>query len=681
MKRWKALRSLVVGGQRPSSTRAAERLVEKHYATVYNLAYRTLAQRQDAEDIAQQTFLRAMPRLDELAGQDAAGWLCRVAANLCIDELRRSQRRHSSGRLADETWDELASPGPFGSPEATLEQRELRLAVWRATLALPPQQRLALALREWHGMSYAQVAGALSTSVSAVETLLFRARQGFRRAYEQRLIQPTADDAGCAWCLERLSASVDDELSVAERRRVDDHVEHCPTCRFAAGELRTTSRLYALLPLFVPALPAKAALLTAISGIGAASVGSALKVAGAGAAGAAAANASGGLTDIGSAVTIGAGTAAVAGAAAGSAGTIGAGSAAAGLGSSATVVGATGLAGASVGASGAAGAGAAGVAGSSVAGSSALAGAASALGAAKSGMAAVAVAAAIGTALWSSSQPEVPTPLAEKAPLVSQADTALADLDARLGLTSHASWTSPSTVVIESDATEADAGQPADAQDAPAAVVMTTAQVEHSPVAGHARDQQEESAEKRSQAQQTVSSQARGQTDRSAEDEDSPQASEQADRVAEAEDRPRARPSELVQADGRQSTVAGHDQTEQADASESTRVGDDPSDQARAGTWRQVGHDLSAQIGSRASTQAVADQPVPGGADDESPTRLDESPTPLAAGRLAHVVATSQAGEDGPGTVQQPVSAPAGMAAPDHHAARHDPGDDDNPAD
>jgi RNA polymerase sigma factor (sigma-70 family) len=151
-----------------------------------------------------------MPRLDELAGQDAAGWLCRVAANLCIDELRRSQRRHSSGRLADETWDELASPGPFGSPEATLEQRELRLAVWRATLALPPQQRLALALREWHGMSYAQVAGALSTSVSAVETLLFRARQGFRRAYEQRLIQPTADDAGCAWCLERLSASVDD---------------------------------------------------------------------------------------------------------------------------------------------------------------------------------------------------------------------------------------------------------------------------------------------------------------------------------------------------------------------------------------------------------------------------------------------------------------------------------------
>src|SRR5262245_51046190 len=76
-----------------AARRTLDQLVERHYAVVYNLAYRTLGRRQDAEDIAQQTFARALTRLPELRDDGAAGsWLCRIAVNLCIDELRRRER-------------------------------------------------------------------------------------------------------------------------------------------------------------------------------------------------------------------------------------------------------------------------------------------------------------------------------------------------------------------------------------------------------------------------------------------------------------------------------------------------------------------------------------------------------------------------------------------------------------
>ena len=299
---------------------ALEVLVMHHYATVYDLALRTLGRREDAEDVAQGTFLRALSHLGALREPAAArAWLCRIAANLCVDELR--QRQRASGRRRDSRASATASvgetgttqttpvdaggepvgvtaPGEWGAeasilplndvpdpdrlstPAAAVELRELRLRVWQATLALPPAQRLALALRELHAMTYAEIAAALDTSVPAVETLLFRSRQAFRRAFmalpgqtdgmgqiaagaatagspdtPQRVGRsrprdlPSGSDLSCHWVLSRLSASVDGELSRAEARSVTAHVARCPSCRFASRELRATRRLYALAPL------------------------------------------------------------------------------------------------------------------------------------------------------------------------------------------------------------------------------------------------------------------------------------------------------------------------------------------------------------------------------------------------------------------------------------------------
>src|SRR3954470_16529268 len=67
----------------------ADELIAQYYDKVFNLAFRTLGRREDAEDIAQQAFLRALPRLGELRAPEAAGaWLYRITSNLCLDLLR-----------------------------------------------------------------------------------------------------------------------------------------------------------------------------------------------------------------------------------------------------------------------------------------------------------------------------------------------------------------------------------------------------------------------------------------------------------------------------------------------------------------------------------------------------------------------------------------------------------------
>src|SRR5713101_5491896 len=155
-----------------------ENLVKSHYAVVYNLAYRVLRRREDAEDVAQQTFARALPRLGDLRQPAAAGrWLCRITANLCVDELRRRSSQGNAAEIDGAALDDLADEDVLRIPMAAAELHETRLRVWRAALALPPRQRLALALRESHQMSYVEISAARGTiSVAAVETLLFRAR-------------------------------------------------------------------------------------------------------------------------------------------------------------------------------------------------------------------------------------------------------------------------------------------------------------------------------------------------------------------------------------------------------------------------------------------------------------------------------------------------------------------------
>jgi len=151
-------------------------LVQLHQHAVYNLAYRMLGERGEAEDAAQETFLRAYAHLDRYdSDRPFRTWLLSIASNHCIDRLRKR-------RL---TWLSLEEPLPahpaLNSNEVEPEDAVIlneRGALIQAMLAeLPPDYRAAVVLRYWYDLSYTEIAEVLDTTESAVKSRLFRARQ------------------------------------------------------------------------------------------------------------------------------------------------------------------------------------------------------------------------------------------------------------------------------------------------------------------------------------------------------------------------------------------------------------------------------------------------------------------------------------------------------------------------
>lgn len=154
--------------------RAFARLVDRHLPMVHRLAWRTLGVEADAEDVAQETFLRAhrqMPRWQ--AGQARfSTWLYRVALNLCQDHLRRRRDWVPIDTMELIDHDDV--------PDRTLERAEALRGVAEAIAALPRRQREALLLCHFEGQSNAEAARVLDVSVDALESLLARARRNLR---------------------------------------------------------------------------------------------------------------------------------------------------------------------------------------------------------------------------------------------------------------------------------------------------------------------------------------------------------------------------------------------------------------------------------------------------------------------------------------------------------------------
>lgn len=153
---------------------AAELLVARHLRRIHAFCRRMLRDGGDAEDVAQEVFLRAWkaaPRWREGEAKFET-WLYRVAANLCVDQLRR--RRRYSG---DEP-PEQADLAPAAADQMMARQRADRVAA--AVAELPERQRIAIILCHYQEMTNIEAAAALSLSVDALESLLARARRGLR---------------------------------------------------------------------------------------------------------------------------------------------------------------------------------------------------------------------------------------------------------------------------------------------------------------------------------------------------------------------------------------------------------------------------------------------------------------------------------------------------------------------
>jgi RNA polymerase sigma factor (sigma-70 family) len=221
----------------PSATadRAFERLYKRHVHEVYRYVLAVLRNQADAEDATQSTFLsayRAFCRGEEPL--KPRNWLLKIAHNECRQRFRAASRRPR-----EVEWDErTAAPG---LDETVPTADEIRTALAHLSF----NQRSALVMRELEGRSYAEIGGILDLSVSAVETLLFRARRALREQLEGALT--------CGEAEATLSRRIDGRLPLPEQRALRAHLRECREC--ATLERKQRARRAAVKRLGIIQLP------------------------------------------------------------------------------------------------------------------------------------------------------------------------------------------------------------------------------------------------------------------------------------------------------------------------------------------------------------------------------------------------------------------------------------------
>ncbi len=168
-------------------------LVRRYERDVFNLAYRMLSERGEAEDAAQEAFTRAYVNLDRYdMARPFKTWLLSITSNHCIDRIRRRRLIWLSLEEPLPPHPALTSDAP-GPEEATLNN-ERNLLVQDLLDELSPDYRLAVVLRYWYDLSYAEIAEMLDTTESAIKSRLFRARQTLAERLDSRSV-PLLDPA------------------------------------------------------------------------------------------------------------------------------------------------------------------------------------------------------------------------------------------------------------------------------------------------------------------------------------------------------------------------------------------------------------------------------------------------------------------------------------------------------
>lgn len=155
---------------------------------IYALAYRVIGREEDARDVCQETFLRAFRALPGFKGQAKfSSWLYRIALNLCRDWMRR-QRRVPLAELPGDVdpLDLAAERGAIESIEDLVVRRQLSDAVAQAMALLPEEQRTAIILKEYHGMTFQEIADLQGCPLSTVKTRLYQGLSVLRRHLERR---------------------------------------------------------------------------------------------------------------------------------------------------------------------------------------------------------------------------------------------------------------------------------------------------------------------------------------------------------------------------------------------------------------------------------------------------------------------------------------------------------------
>ena len=161
---------------------------------IYALAYRVIGREEDARDVCQETFLRAFRALPGFKGQAKfSSWLYRIALNLCRDWIRR-RRRSPLVEMPEgvDPVDLATERGPVETVEDLVSRKELGDAVADAMALLPHEQRTAIILKEYHGMTFQEIADLQGCPLSTVKTRLYQGLNVLRRHLEKSGMAPQA---------------------------------------------------------------------------------------------------------------------------------------------------------------------------------------------------------------------------------------------------------------------------------------------------------------------------------------------------------------------------------------------------------------------------------------------------------------------------------------------------------
>lgn len=159
-------------------------IVELHHKPLISFIARFTGDRDSAEDVAQEVFLRVFKAAKDYKPQAKfRTWIFTIATNLCLNEIRGNKSSPKFVDLSDlhEAEYSIVVPDAF-SPQKAAENAELSTAVRKAIRNLPENQRIAILLRQYNDFSYSEISKIMGLSISAVESLIQRARQSLKKS-------------------------------------------------------------------------------------------------------------------------------------------------------------------------------------------------------------------------------------------------------------------------------------------------------------------------------------------------------------------------------------------------------------------------------------------------------------------------------------------------------------------
>jgi RNA polymerase sigma-70 factor (ECF subfamily) len=167
---------------------AFERLVSRYQNKIVGYAARMLSDADEAEDVAQEVFIKAYRSLDSFRGDALfSTWLYRITTNLCIDRMRAKKRRPQQAYSLDEPYDKEDDKGGreiadfSGEPTREVEREELRRRVREVMAEMPEKMRTILIMCDMQGMAYEEIAKVLDCPLGTVKSRLFHARADLGR--------------------------------------------------------------------------------------------------------------------------------------------------------------------------------------------------------------------------------------------------------------------------------------------------------------------------------------------------------------------------------------------------------------------------------------------------------------------------------------------------------------------